>query len=47
MTILGPSPANSPRKPASRASIARRWGIDPVGPCPLLIRESSVSAGYK
>src|ERR1700676_1215953 len=30
--ILGPRPANSPRKPASLARIERRCGIEPVGP---------------
>ena len=44
--ILGPNPANSPRKPASLARTASRCGIDPVGPCPLLIWLSSVSAGW-
>lgn len=45
MIILGPKPAKSPLKPASLASTMRRCDMEPVGPCPLLICERSVSAG--
>jgi len=42
---LGPRPAKSPRTPASRDRTMRRWAIEPVGPCPLIIWLKSVSAG--
>ena len=45
--ILGPRPAKRPLKPASRARATSREDMLPVGPCPLLIWESRVSAGYK
>ncbi len=46
ITILGPKPAKSPRRPAFCARTRRRCGMEPSGPWPLLICESSVSAGW-
>jgi hypothetical protein len=45
ISILGPSPAKRPLKPASLARTSNLWGMVPVGPCPLFIWDRRVSAG--